>query len=493
MLNKRKVTVIGAGFGGLSVAALLAKQGFAVTVIEKNETYGGRAMIFKEKGYTFDMGPSWYLMPEIFENFFKIFDKKTTNYYQLKKLDPSYRIFFSKENMIDIYPELDKNIETFESIEKGAGKQLKRYLKESKFKYDLSIKEFIFNEYKNIFDFIKLRYIGALFRFGITESLNNYVNRFFKSDYLKKIMQYSIVFLGGQPKTTPSLYSLMSHLDFTQGVFYPLGGIGEVTKALYKLGVELGVEFKFSTEAISINVSKNQVKSIVTSTGELTSDLVVVNADYHFAETKLLEKKYQTFSDDYWNKKIIAPSAFIIYLGVHKRIKNIIHHNLILENDWLKHFEELFSKKVRPENPSYYVCSPSKTDESVAPEGCENLFILVPIPSGIEDNDSIREEYSKKIISDFERYTGESFENEIEVKRFFSINDYISMYNSYKGTALGLSHTLFQSTLWRPSHRSKKVKGLYYTGQYTNPGIGMAMTIISSQIVANEIQKGSIK
>jgi len=490
MLNLKKVIVVGAGLGGLSAAALLAKQKYEVTLIEKNETYGGRAMIFKEKGYTFDMGPSWYLMPQIFEDFFKLFDKKTSNYYQLIKLDPSYRIFFSKDELIDIFPELKRNITTFESIEKGAGNQLIKYLEQSKYRYNLSLKEFIYKEYKNIFDFIKPRFLKDIFNFGLTQSLNSYVNTFFKSEKLRKIMQYSGVFLGGNPKNIPALYSLMSHIDFNQGVFYPKGGIGEVTKALYNLCIELGVSFKFKKEVTSIIVEKSQAKGVKTVSGELyMGDILVVNADYHFAETKLLDKQYQTFNQSYWDKRIIAPSAFIIYLGINKKLNNIIHHNLILENDWVKHFDDIFVKKILPESPSYYVCCPSKTDNSVAPEGCENLFILVPIPAGINDNEEIRKIYSDKIIKDIEKYIGSDFKQNIEVKKILSVSDYISLYNSYKGTALGLSHTLFQSTLWRPSHISKKVKGLYYTGQYTNPGIGMAMTIVSSQIVLDEINK----
>ncbi len=488
-MNKKTVIVIGAGIGGLSAAALLAKEGYKVTVIEKNETYGGRAMVFQEKGYTFDMGPSWYLMPEIFEQFFELFGKKTSEYYKLVKLDPGYRIFFSQKEYIDITPDLEKNIQTFEKIEKGSGTKLRQYLKASEYKYKISIKEFIFKEYRSILDFVKLKYIKELNRLGLTSSISSYVNKFFKSDKLRRIMQYSIVFLGGSPQNTSAIYSLISHLDFNQGVYYPIGGIGQLTKAMYELCLELAVEFKFSTSASSIRVDNKIAKSVLTNNKEYFADQIIVNADYQFAETKLLEEKYQTFAKDYWSKKVLAPSAFIIYLGLKRKIPNISHHNLIFENDWIEHFKDIFVNMKFPEKPSYYICAPSTSDDTVAPKGSENLFILVPIPSGISDTEELRKIHRGKIFADLRKYLGDNFEDDIEVEKIISLNDYSHLYNAYKGSALGLSHTMFQSTLWRPSHRSKKVTNLYYTGQYTNPGIGMAMCTISSQIAVNEMKK----
>lgn len=486
---KPSVIIIGAGFAGLSAAALLSNSGYKVTILEKNNSIGGRAQVMKKKGFIFDMGPSWYLMPDVFEKFFNSLNYKSSDLLKLIRLDPSYRIFTDTQEKIDISPSLKKNIELFESLEKGAGIEFKKYLLVAKRYYDLSIKYFLYKEYKSIKDFLVKEMINEGKGLKIFDSMDKYVGRFFKSDKIKKILLYSLVFLGGSPKNTPSLYTLMSHVDFNLGVWYPDGGMGKVIEAIKNIAVSKKTRIKLNTEVIKLTVKDNKISEVKTTKGIYHADIIISAADLPFTETKLLDEKYQTYPKEYWQKKTIAPSTFLIYLGLKKKLKNITHHNLILDQDWTKHFESIFKNPDWPDKPSYYVCAPSVTDSSVAPKGKENLFILVPIAAGLKDSKTQKEKYFQKIIADLERVTGEEIQKSIEVKEIFTVSDYVKRYNAYKGTALGLSHTFFQSALFRPGHKSKKLDNLYYTGQYSTPGIGVPMTLISSQIVFDEIEK----
>jgi len=489
MNKSQSIIIIGAGFAGLSAAALLANAGYKVTVLEKNNLIGGRAQILKKRGFTFDMGPSWYLMPDVFETFFKHFNLDPRNIFKLTRLDPSYRIFFSNTEKIDISSNLKKNIRLFDSLEKNGGDKFKEYLKVAKKYYELSLKHFLYKEYKSYKDFLVREMVEEGKGLRIFDSMDKYVSRFFNSEKIKKILLYSLVFLGGAPKNTPSLYTLMSHVDFNLGVWYPMGGMGKVIQEIANIAKSKGVIIKRNHEVTSLIVENQLVRKIETTKGVFEGDIVVSAADLHHTETNLLIEKYQTYPQKYWDKKTIAPSAFIIYLGLNKKLKNLSHHNLILDNDWEDHFETIFKNPQWPDKPSYYVCVPSITDSSVAPKNKENLFILVPIASGLKDTPAQRKIYYKKIITDLENVSGESISKSIEVKELLSLNDYRDLYNAYKGTALGLSHTFFQSTIFRPGHKSKKVNNLFYTGQYSTPGIGVPMTLISSEILFDEINK----
>jgi phytoene desaturase len=285
------------------------------------------------------------------------------------------------------------------------------------------------------------------------------------------------------------MYALMSHVDFNLGVWYPMGGMGETSLAFHKLSEELGVKFRFGEEVRKVIVEKGIVKGVETGKGRIDADLVIMNADYPHAEMELLEKKSRTYDEKYWKKKAIAPSCVLMYLGIDKKIDNLEHHNLYLSDSWDEHFSSIFDKHEWPDNPSYYVCCPSKTDPSVAPEGKENLFFLVPVAPGLEDTDQVRERYYKTTLKHLEGLIGEKIMDHVVSKRIVTHRDFSSLYNAYKGTALGLAHTLKQTAVFRPGHRSKKVKNLYYTGQYTHPGIGVPMVIISSQILSKEILK----
>ncbi|MBN2014728.1 MAG: phytoene desaturase [Candidatus Altiarchaeota archaeon] len=488
-VSGKKAVVIGAGFGGLAAATLLAKKGFDVTVLEKNEQAGGRARVYCEKGFVFDMGPSWYLMPEAFEKFFAEFDKKPSDLYRLKRLDPMYRVFYGPGDYLDIVSDLGRNMELFSSLEKDGYSKLKGYLAQAKYKYDTAMEEFIYREYKSIFDFFSPKLISKGFSLHLFDRLDSFVKGFFSNERLIKILEYTMVFLGSDPRNTPALYSIMSHVDLKLGVWYPEEGIGAVVSAMLSLAESYGVKFCFNSEVEKIVVEKGVAREVLSKKGSFEADFVVVNSDYPFSEARFLEPKYQTYPPKYWKKKVIGPSAFIIYIGLNKRLSGLVHHNLFFAPDWFKHFDSIFKKPEWPEDPSYYVSCPSKTDSTVAPEGCENLFILVPVASGLEDSDEKREDYYDGVVSHLEGLLGETIRDSVVVKRIYSHRDFYRDYNSYQGNALGLAHTLFQTAYFRPKHKSRKVRNLYYVGHYTHPGVGVPMSIISSQIVADELLK----
>jgi len=486
-MQGNKVIIIGSGFGGLAAAGLLARDGYEVTVLEKNEQVGGRASVWKKDGFLFDMGPSWFLMPDVFEKFFAEFNKKPQNYLKLKRLNPSYRVYFGNKEYIDISKDLEKNLKLFEKMEKGAIEKMKKYLETSKYQYDVAMKDFIYKDYHSLKDFLKPKLVKEGLKLHFFDKLDNYAQRFFESDRIRKILEYTIVFLGGTPYDSPALYSLMSHVDFNLGVWYPMGGMGEVAQAMYKVAKENRAEFKFNSPVKKINVNNGKISGAETETEKFEADIVVVNADMPWAEKNLLDKKQRSYSDRYWNSRKIAPSAYLLYLGLNKQLDNIVHHNLYFESNWEEHFNQIFKKPMWPDKPSYYISAPSKTDPVVAPKGYENIFVLVPVAAGLEDNDKIREKYFKKILNHIEKTIGEKISDSIIVKRIFAHNDFSSRYNAFKGTALGLAHTLRQTAIFRPQHESKKVYNLYYTGHYNHPGIGVPMVIISSQILRNTI------
>jgi phytoene desaturase len=485
--------VIGAGFGGMTAAALLAKQGHDVTVIEKNGQPGGRAIVHEDNGFVFDMGPSWYLMPEVFEKLFDTFGRKVSDYLELKRLDPNYRAFYSKDRKMDISADLEKNKELFDQIEENGGEKLQDYLDSASYQYDIAMGEFIYKEYSSLFDFANRKLMVEGTKLHVFDSLDTYAKRFIKDKDLRKILEYTIVFLGGSPYKSPAMYALMSHVDFNLGVYYPMEGMGKLARSFRKLCEEQGVKFLFNEEVEEIIVEKGTVKGIRTEKGEHECEILVNNADYPHSEMNLLSKKHRSYSERYWNRKKIAPSSVLMYLGINKKIRGLSHHNLFLSPSWDEHFRTIFDKPAWPDDPSYYVCCPSKTDPTVAPEGCENLFFLVPVASGLEDTDEVRERYFINTVKHLEELLGESILDHVVSKRIVTHRDFTELYNAYKGTALGLAHTLTQTAVFRPSHRSKRVKGLYYTGQYTHPGIGVPMVIISSQILAEEISKDEKK
>ncbi|TFF91709.1 phytoene desaturase [Candidatus Thorarchaeota archaeon] len=483
-----KAIVIGAGVGGLSLAALLGKKGYDVTVIEKNEQPGGRARVWEKDGFVFDMGPSWYLMPEIFDHYFEHFGKKTEDFYELIRLNPSYKIYFP-ESTIDISADLEENMQLFEQLEENGAEKLRKYLDQAQEKYEYLLDGLMYEDLAGITAMLNPKLMAAGWKLSILSNIDKLTRKYFDSERARKILQYSIVFLGGNPKNTPALYSMISHIDFNLGVWYPYGGLGKIVDATLDLAKQHGVDLRFGEEVKDIVIEDKLARRVITDKGEYEGDVVVSNADYPHTEIDLVDEDYETYDEDYWESKIIAPSAFVLYLGLDKKIDTLTHHNVILDHDWVKHFQQIFENPSWPDEPAYYLCCPSRKDDTVAPEGKENIFVTIPISPGIEDTPEIRERYFDKIVAHMEKVLKTDIKDHIIVKRIFSLNDFAEDYNAYRGTAVGLTHTFRQSAFFRPRHKSKKVKNLYYTGQYTHPGIGVPMVLISAEIVADLIEE----
>lgn len=486
---KKKVIVIGSGVGGLSIAILLAKKGYQVTVLEKNASFGGRGGVFSAKGFQFDMGPSWYLMPDIFEHFFSLIGEKTEDYFKLKRLDPSYKIWFEEQKQaVEMTSDLERDAQLFESYEPGVMKKINIYLKEAAAKYNISKDTFIYKPFNNVLDFFDKRTLFLWTKFSVISSFHKHIANYVKHPIVRKILQYPLLFLGTSPYKAPAVYSLMNHIDFEMGVFYPMGGMTKIFKSLYSIAEKNGVKFKFNTPAEKILVENKKAVGVATNEAKLMADIVISNADYQFTEMQLLDKKNRQFSKRYWDSRTMAPSGFILYLGVEKQFDSLKHHNLFFAEKWKEGFEAIFKGKSLPQSPSYYICAPSKTDSSVAPEGCENLFVLVPTTTNLKLDETTIKTYRDKIITHMSKTMKlEGLEDHIVFERIFTGRDFSSLYNAYKGTALGLAQNLMQTAVFRPKTKSTKVKNLYFTGANTNPGIGVPMCLISSQIVYKRI------
>lgn len=485
----KRVVVIGAGFGGLAAAALLARRGHDVTVVEKLDQAGGRASVWEQDGFRYDLGPSWFLMPEVFDRFFGLLGTSSADQLRLRRLAPSYRIFFGPDDVLDVPADLEATVDLFDSLEPGGGAKLRRYLAAAAEQYEIAMSEVVYRDYERWTDFFNRRLMAVGRRLPVFRNLDAYVRTFFESDRARKVLEYTLVFLGGSPSNTPALYSMMSHIDMNLGVWYPLGGIGAVVEAIQRLAQDAGARFLFDAPVRHIRTERGQVRGVAIDGGELDADWVIANADYHHVETQLLEPHERQYSDRYWASRVVAPSAFILYLGIRGRLDRLVHHNLLLEHDWMEHFNSIFRRPGWPQRPSYYVCCPSKTDPLMAPADGENLFVLVPVAAGLQDDDELRERYAAKALAELERHVGESLAGRIVVQRIFSHRDFRERYNAYRGTAVGLAHTLRQTALFRPRHRSRRVVGLYFTGQYCHPGIGVPMTLISSQLVAEKLDR----
>jgi phytoene desaturase len=468
----KSVLIIGAGISGLSEAALLAKEGYKVTILEKNSSLGGRARKFTKNNFIFDMGPSWYLMPEVFDKFFKEFNKKTSDYYHLNRLDPAYKVFYEDEGSLNVPGEKSELKKVFENEEKGASKKLDEYLDNAKYKYDVAMEKFLYKNYYSLIDFFKWEMISEAIPLQLFNSIDSFVSSKFKSHKLKKILEYSMVFLGGSPKNTPALYSLMTHVDLNLGVWYPDGGIYVIVDALEKLCKENKVKILKNKPVSKIIVEDGCATGVISKGKKYFADIIISNADYEHTDTKLLREN-GNFSKKEWKSKIIGPSGFIAYLGMKKEVKTLEHHNLFLAKDWDIHFDTIFKNQIWPKNPCYYVSCTSKTDKASAPKGKDAVFIFVPIAPDLKDNKKRRDKFFDQIILDMEKKTGENFASNIEFKKLFSVNDFKNDYNSYKGSSLGMAHTLFQTAIFRPSNKNKNVSNLYYTGSYVHPGIGV--------------------
>ncbi len=485
----RRVVIIGAGFSGLSAACFLAKEGYEVTVLEKNEAPGGRARRFHAEGFTFDMGPSWYWMPDVFENFFSHFNKKPSDYYELIRLDPSYQIIYGPNDNLKVPAREDSLLKIFESIEPGASKMLSKFLAEAGMKYDLAMKELVFRPGLSLTEFFSYDLLKGLLRLHIFESMSAHVRRFFTSPKLIQLLEFPVLFLGAKPERIPSLYSMMNYADIVLGTWYPMGGIYKIIEAMVSLATSMGVQFQYSSPVERIETSSTEATGVIVDGEFHPFDYVVASADYHHVEQELLPLKQRRYDESYWNKQVLAPSSMIYYLGVNKRIAGLAHHNLFFDEDFTQHAVEIYDKPQWPSAPQFYVCCPSKTDRSTAPPGCENIFILIPVATGLTDTESIRNQYLVTILDRVERATGESISEHIVFSRSYAHADFIEDYNAYKGNAYGLANTLMQTANLKPSIVNKKLRNLFYTGQLTVPGPGVPPAIISGQIAATQLIK----
>lgn len=485
----KKIAVIGSGFSGLSAAAYLAKAGNEVHVFEKHDQAGGRARQFStEQGYVFDMGPSWYWMPDIMERFFADFGYKTADIFELVSLNPQFEMIFSDEK-IDVPENLEELKILFEKIEKGAGLQLEKFMQSAKFKYEVGMQDFVNKPCHSWVEFIAPKIAKSALKLDLLTNFRSYVARYFKSEKLRTLMEFPVIFLGASPKNIPALYSLMNYGGYALGTHYPLGGFYQLVLAMKNVAEKQGANFHFNKTVERINTENNKVKSLTINGENFQFDTVVASSDYHHTET-LLNTAYRNYDEAYWKKKTFAPSSLIFYLGINESIPNLKHHTLFFENDLDEHIDCIYGDKKWPEKPLFYVCCPSKTDDNVAPKGKENLFLLMPLAIGINDEESIREKYLTEMLSRLEKHTGTSdLQSKIEYKRSYCVSDFVADYNAYGGNAYGLANTLNQTAVLKPKISNKKLKNLFYTGQLTVPGPGFPPSIISGKIVANEINK----
>ena len=483
---KKRIAIIGSGFSALASASYLAKEGHQVTIYEKNDTVGGRARQYKKEGFTFDIGPTWYWMPDVFERFFNDFDKKPSDYYTLEKLSPAYKVVFSETESILIEDTLTKIYAAFEAEEKGSSKQLEKFITKAKSNYDIAIKDLVYRPGVSPLELITpetIKKIGAFF-----STISKDVRKQFNNEKLIQILEFPVLFLGAKPSNTPAFYSFMNYADFGLGTWHPKGGMYQVVLGMKTLAESLGVKINTNANVEEILVQNNSATGLIVNGDTIPADIVLSGADYHHTET-LLPLKLRQYSETYWSKKTFAPSALLFYIGFDTPIINVEHHTLFFDVDFEEHSKAIYDDPQWPENPLFYASFPSKTDSSVAPKGKEAGIFLIPLAPGIEDTEAIRETYLKKIMTRFENLTNQKVQKNVIFKETYCLNNFIEDYNSYKGNAYGLANTLFQTAFLRPKLKSKTVKNLYFTGQLSVPGPGVPPSLISGKLVAGLIQK----
>lgn len=483
---KNNTAIIGSGFSALSAACYLAKDGYKVTIFEKNKTIGGRARQLKKEGFTFDIGPTWYWMPDVFERFFADFGKKPSDYYQLDKLSPAYSVYFGKDDYITIADTLEKICQTFEQEEPGSSLKLRKFIDNAQHNYEVAIKDLVYRPGVTPFELMTPVTIKKLDQFFST--IKKDVRKEFKNERLAKILEFPVLFLGAKPDNTPSFYSFMNYADFGIGTFHPKKGMYQVILAMEQLALSLGVTIKTEQSVDKISVSNENVTSITANGETLPFDIVLSGADYHHTET-LLDATHRQYSETYWEKKVFAPSSLLFYVGFNRKLNNVNHHTLFFDVDFEVHAKEIYDTPQWPKDPLFYASFPSLTDQTVAPEGQEAGIFLIPLAPGLEDTPALRTLYFDKIIARFENLTSQSVRKNIIFKESFCVNDFIQDYNSYKGNAYGMANTLFQTAFLRPKLKSKKVKNLYFTGQLTVPGPGVPPSLISGKLVSELIKK----
>lgn len=485
-----KIAIIGSGFSGLSAASYLGAAGHQVEVFEKNSIPGGRArQITTHNGYTFDMGPSWYWMPGVFEKFFGDFGYSIEQLYKLHLLDPSFEVVYKNKEKLSIPENYEKLRELFESIESGSAVKLDKFMEEAQYKYEQGMDSLVYMPGLSLTEFANLDLIKGALRLQVFSSFSKHVRKFFKEPKLIALMEFPVLFLGAMPQDTPALYSLMNYAGLKLGTWYPEGGFGKVIESMVKIAQENGVGFHFDSAVEKISAEGSRVQGIRVNGKELHFDAVVAAADYEHVENKLLQKEYRNYSDNYWDKKTFAPSCLIYYLGVTKRIQELEHHTLFFDEDLFDHSVEIYKEPKWPAKPLFYVCCPSQTDDSVSPEGHENLFLLMPLAPGLEDDDSLREKFFNVMMDRLEKQVGTKIRPFLDYKKSYCVSDFVTDYNSYKGNAYGLANTLQQTAILKPKIRNKNLSNLFYAGQLTVPGPGVPPSLISGKIAAEQVIK----
>jgi len=485
---KKDIKIIGSGFSSLAAACYLAQQGNKVTVYEKNSTIGGRARQLKKNGFTFDIGPTWYWMPDVFERFFADFNKKPSDYYELIKLSPAYQVYFGVKEFVTIADNLPEIVQTFEAIEKGSGQKLAAFMKEAQSNYNIAIKDLVYRPGVSPLELITLETAMKVNQFF--GNISKDIRRRFKNQKLVQILEFPVLFLGAKPSDTPSFYSFMNFADFGLGTWHPKNGMYSVILAIEKLAKELGVTIHTNSNIDKIEVENGKATALIVNGEKISADVILSGADYHHSET-LLDEKYRAYSEKYWESRVFAPSSLLFYVGFDKKIENVEHHSLFFDVDFDLHAQDIYDIPKWPNDPLFYASFPSKTDANSAPEGKEAAIFLIPLAPGLKDTSALRELYFDKIITRLEKLTEQSLKNNIIFKESFCVNDFIKDYNSYKGNAYGMANTLLQTAFLRPKLKSKKVQNLYFTGQLTVPGPGVPPALISGKLVADLIKKHS--
>ena len=484
----KKVVIIGSGISSLSASCFLGREGYDVTIIEKNDSIGGRARKFQVDGFTFDMGPSWYWMPEVFENFYNQFGHTASDFYNLKRLDPSYRVFWKDDTFTDVPSNLEELKNWFERNEKGSSDKLVQFLKDAEIKYKVGMEELVFKPSLSLFEFANSKVFKGLVSMNLFSSFGKFIRSYFKNEKIIALLEFPVLFLGAMPNETPALYSLMNYADIKLGTWYPEGGMHKFIEAFEKIAIENNVKFILNQEVISFEKNEKKVYKVITNEGSFETDIVISGADYQHTDKKLLNGS-ANYSDQYWEKRVMAPSCLLFYVGINKKLKNVEHHNLFFDESLENHGREIYKNPQWPTSPLFYLCAPSVTDNSVAPANCENLFFLIPIAPDLEDNEQNREKYFKILLERLEKRTGNKISENIIYKKSFCIDDFKKDYNAFKGNAYGLANTLKQTAIFKPSMRNKKLKNFYYTGQLTIPGPGVPPSIISGEVVSKFIMK----
>ena len=483
----KTTVIIGSGFSSLASACYMAKAGYKVTVLEKNEQLGGRASMMEIDGYKFDMGPSWYWMPDIFERFFADFGKKVSDYYELEKLSPAYRVVFGENDYIDIEDTPEKIIATVERIEPVSGKHLKKFMDEAQENYRIAMQDLVYNPGLSLLELVSVESAKRLNLF--VKNISEQVRKEIKNPKLRSILEFPVLFLGAKPNKTPAFYNFMNHADFGLGTWYPKGGFNAVALGMVKLAKELGVEFHVNEEVIGIDYENNQAKKIRTQNGVYEADVFISGADY--AHTEKLLNGNRNYNEEYWQKKTFAPSSFLYYVAFNRKVNHLLHHNLFFDTDFEAHAKEIYDTKELPKQPLFYANFSSKTDDSLCADGKEIGFFLIPVAVDLEDNEEIHEKYFQLILDRIKKCTGEDLSDAIVFKKSFGVKDFKERYHSCRGNAYGLANTLLQTSVLRPTIKNKKLKNFFYTGQLTVPGPGVPPALISGKVVTDYILKNN--